>query len=189
MKKLNRLFVAVVLFATMLSLTGCWITEPKTQFLGIIKNVTQYRVITWEPANPAAHHLLDPNVHFGCELTGSREYLFKAWLEDGTIVAEFRGRINQLSHDAPINGVNMDWAWVIGGPFYACVTPINPGDAQSLSVTITDFHSELPGMTAPSVKMFRDTESMNASMEAFDASSAARQIERAIALHYNQEVK
>lgn len=189
MKKLNRLFVAVALFATMLSLTGCWFTKPKTEFLGIIKNVTQYRVITWEPANTAANHVLDPNVHFGCQLTGSHEYLFKAWLEDGTVIDEFQGRINQLSKDAPINNVNMDWAWVIGGDFYACVTPINPGDSQAYSITITDYHSEIPGKTAPNVKIFRDTKSMNASMEAFVTSESARQIEQSLANHFNQEVK
>lgn len=121
-------------------LTGCKMKDifaPKTQFYGTIKNNIQYRLNVPNPATQSEVHTLDPGSYFSCELEGSREYVFRATLPDGTIYSQFTARINQLSKDATINNVKVDWTWVIGGPFTACVTPIGGGDASDIQFDIS----------------------------------------------------
>lgn len=142
--------VAVLLAVGLATLSSCRdsLFEPKKFFYGVIKNVTQWLLYVPHPANMADVYELSPNEYFSAELEGSKVHHFEAKLPDGAVYASFDARINQLSGDAPINGVNVDWAWVIGGPFMACVTPVRDGDQYSVTV-----ESSRPDLPAPLVLM------------------------------------
>lgn len=148
-------------------MTGCKASDlfaPKTMFYGTIKNNREYRLNVPNPANQPEVHTLDPGSYFSCELEGSREYVFRATLPDGTIYSEFTARINQLSKDATINNVKVDWTWVIGGPFMACVTPVGGGDASDILFDIsseTDSAQATPSLMHVSAEELRQVRDAN----------------------------
>ena len=170
--------LAAVIAVTVPSLTGCRDNyfAPKKFFYGVIKNNTQWLLYVPNPANMQDVHELGPRVYFSAELEGSREYIFRATLPDGQVYAEFRARINSLSGDARINDVNVDWAWVIGGPFMAAVTPVNPGTEAAVSVEITNFRSD-KGVEAPTVRVFQGAAEMSRALKAYDQPSPPREEE------------
>lgn len=160
-----------VIFALVLTLglTGCAdIFEPKKMFYGVIKNITQWLLYVPNPAKPAEVHELSPNQYFSCELEGSRVYRFEAKLPDGVTYAAFDARINNLSGDAAINGVNVDWAWVIGGPFTACVSPVDGGDLANVEVTIENFRTIDPNLDQPEVVVFRNVAAMSQALKDYE---------------------
>lgn len=121
-------------------LAGCDLFKPKDDFTGVIKNITEYRVYAWNPGNHAEVFQLDPGQYFSATLRGSEKYRFKAWLPDGTVISDFVARINQVSDDAPVNDVHVDWVWIIGGTFIASVNP--RGDADAVWVGLAGCCSE-----------------------------------------------
>lgn len=166
--------IACFAISMTLLLTGCSdnsLFGPKTQFYGTIKNAIEFRIKAWEPAHTEKIHTMDPGGFFSCELEGSASYIFRAWLPDGTIIAEFEARINQLSGDAPINGVNVDWCWVVGGPFYAAITPPDPSTQSLVTITITNLHPENPNLIAPTVQMYNSKVEMSRAVDAFTESA------------------
>lgn len=118
-----------LLLATVLCLAGlqgCDWFKKKEDFYGVVKNRKDLRIYSWHPGKQSEVHQLDPNEMFYCTLKGSEKYEFKAWLNDGTVVGKFTGRINQVEDDTTIDDMQIDWAWVVGGKFYACASP-KPG--------------------------------------------------------------
>lgn len=174
--KSNARYISLVALvaAFALVLTSCAdkanLFAPKKMFYGTIKNVTQWLLYVPNPANQQDVHELSPNVYFSCELEGSRVYRFEAKLPDGVTYAAFDARINQLSSDAPVNGVNVDWAWIIGGPFYYSVSPVGGGDASAHLIEITNFDSIDPTFEQPKVMGFNDVSKMSESIVAFGKS-------------------
>lgn len=144
----------LLLLAVSALCTGCDWLKKKDSFTGIIKNGKDLRVYTWDPGNTGAIVQLDPNEHFSATLKGSERYHFKAWLNDGTVISDFRARINQVADDASVDDIDCDWAWVIGGRFHSAVSP-GPGLGPAVGL-IVDLESRGGPGGVPEVKASRD---------------------------------
>lgn len=169
---LHIMFRLVTLVLAVFILASCAdLVKPKTMFYGTIKNITEWLLYVPNPADQAEVHELSPGVYFSTSLEGSRVYHFQANLPDGTVYASFDARVNNISRDATVNDVKVDWTWIIGGPFMACVTPVGGGDLSAVSVTVENFTCLDPILTRPQVQMFKDQIVMNRAMQRFDRTS------------------
>lgn len=153
---LHSTMLIVIGLPLILALVGCEnMFEPKKDFLGIEKNLTQWLLYAAQPSNPNVMHEMSPGQYFQDYLEGSRVYHFEAHFPDNTSFGAFDMRINNVSGDARINDVNIDWyvAWGIGA--VACVTPVGGGDASNYSLTLENFTTQVGktkstlGMTPP----------------------------------------
>jgi hypothetical protein len=138
---------AVVLGCVLLGTIGCDAAKPDHDMYGDIVNRREYREISWNPANTAETHSYQPGEYRYFILQGSTQYEFKAWLPDGVVTDQFTGRLNEIKKDCRFNGVDIDWVWEIGGGFYACVAPADPGDESSARAAVT--LTAIPGAPAP----------------------------------------
>ena len=155
--------IALVAIATlvMIGLVGCSPNDnpfaPKTMFYGFEKNAVQYRLNVSDPSDQTKIWTLDPTEGFHAEVPGSSVIHSEAHLPDGTLYAVLDARINQVSNDAQVNGVNVDWCWIIGGPFMACVTPVGGGDASQYQVKVSSDSTAVMA-SAPLVMMVTSDE-------------------------------
>mgnify|MGYP001352646807 CR=1 FL=1 len=125
-------------------LTGCGDDRIMN---GVVYNQREYFLNSWDPKNHTQVFGLKPEQNFSARLKGSQEYEFKAWLEDGTVTDDFTARLDEKHDNAPYHDSKLDWAWYIGGPFFACLAPRNPEDDQSCVTQVT--LESLEGFPAP----------------------------------------
>lgn len=194
MKKTQQFFLLSLLIVSTVALSSCSETvkdlfSPKTDFYGVEKNATQYRLFVTDPSpeKQGKSWMLDPNNCFYTTVPGSSVIRSTASLPDGTIYAVLETRINQISNDATVNDSQVDWCWIIGGAFYACVSPAPGGSASAsrVNVEIVNFASQL-GVARPLVVVITPTE-MKSLKEAVKLNQPATELERVtreIAGHY-----
>lgn len=147
------------LLGTVVTTTGCQdLIKPKSSFLGIEKNLTQWLLFAAQPSDVTKTHRMDPGVYFQDYLEGSRVYHFESHYPDNTTYASFDMRINNVSGDSRINDVNVDWYVAWGAGAAACVTPINGDDeaaVRNITIEVTNFRTQVGttpstmGMTPP----------------------------------------
>lgn len=161
---------------------------PKTDFYGVEKNVTQYQLNVTDPSNQTKVWTLNPNNCFYATVPGSSVIRSTASLPDGTIYAVLETRINQISEDATVNDSQVDWCWIIGGAFYACVTPAPGGTASAsrVNVEIVNFASQL-GIERPTVVVVTLVEmrSLKAAVDPRKPATDLEKVTREIAGHYH----
>lgn len=151
---MNRVarYISLIVLATIVTLSaiGCSKNDareflgPKHWMYGVEKNIVQYRLNVTDPSNQAKSWQLDPTKCFYAEVEGSSVIRSTASLPDGTIYAVLEVRINQISGDARVNDSQVDWAWIIGGGFYASAKPLHEGDPAQIQVEITNFATAHP---------------------------------------------
>lgn len=119
MNRIARYIKMIMLIViAVVGLTGCEdLTKPKSEFYGFVKNTSQYRLFITDPSDATKVWTRDPGAGFYALVNGSSVIHIEARLEDGTLYSSLNQRINQISKDAQVNNVDVDWCWTTDGNF------------------------------------------------------------------------